>query len=291
MTERRVEWRIDAANSRPIRLLIYGWIGLLGGGTLLALGFALLFAVGAAVAGEYALLALVVVLFLVGGPFSLLYLWPAIESGSFSPLSQFVLDQASHPEESLGERYAEAFSWRGAVTSIVIHVVAIPALLVLDPGLLGGYVAVWFVLLVLLSGFVTWGRIDADEPSFEYRGGSIPLAAVERVRRYRLGNVVVCRLSYYPGTKTITMPSWVVMRPEAVGALDAARSRVEAPPPESAPSRLAPKVAAAGIGVGFVAFAGWIWLFVDIDPEMALYVLVMFGGLGLFFVWVGFAYA
>lgn len=291
MSERQVEWRIDAASSRVIRLLIYGWIGLLGGGILLALGLVVLFAVGAAVAGEYALFGLILLLFLVGGPFSILYLWPAVRSGSFSPLSKFVFDAASDPAESLGERFARVFSLRDAIISIGLHLVAIPSLLLVEPRLLGGYVAVWFVLLILLSGFQTWGRIDPAETKFEYRSGTIPLAAVKRVRRHRVGGVVVCWLSYRSGAKTITTPSLVVLTDEAADALDAALDETEGEPPESTPSRTAPKVVAVGMGLGSVAFAAWFWLVVDIDPGMRLYLLVVFGGLGVFFTWVGLAYA
>lgn len=291
MTEREVEWRIDAASSRVIRLLIYGWIGLLGGGVVLALGLIVLFAVGTAVSGEYALFGLIVLLFLVGGPFSLLYLWPAFRSGSFSPLSKFVFDAASDPTESLGERFARVFSLRVAAISIGLHVIVIPTLLLVEPRLLGGYVAVWFVMLVLLSGVQTWGRIDPIEPKFEYRSGSIPLAAVKRVRRRRVGSVVVCWLSYHSGAKTITTPPLVVLTAEAADALDTALDATERDPPESTPTWTAPTVVAVVMGVGFIAFATWFWLYTDIEPGMGLYLLFVFGGLGVFFTWVGLAYA
>ncbi|MXR20046.1 hypothetical protein [Halobacterium bonnevillei] len=291
MTEQPVEWRLDAANSVSIRTVMYAWLGLLGGGILLVVGLLAFVAASAAVAGSYGVFALVTLLFLVGGPFSLLYLWPAVRSGSFSPLSQFVLDVASDPEEPLAERYAEAFSWRGVIASIGVHAVGIPALLFVEPRLLGGYVAVSFVELVVVSGFVTWGRIDTAEPSFEYRSTTIPLSAVKRIRRYRLGDVVVCWLSYDSGEKTITTPSWVVLTPEAASAFDTARAVAAETPSDSDPSRNGPKVVAVGLGLGFVTFAGWLWLFADLDPGMARYVLVVFGGLGLFFVWVGLVYA
>lgn len=289
MTDHQVEWRIDAANSRLIRLLVYGWIGLLGGGILLALGLVLVFAVGTALAGEYALLGLIVVLLLVGGPFSLLYLLPALQSGSFSPLSRFVLDTASDPEESLGERYAAVFSWWRAVASILLHAIAIPLFLVLDPRVLGGYVAVWFGLLVLVSGVQTWGRIDTNEPSFAYRSGTIPLTAVKRVRRRRVGRLVVCWLSYYPGTKTITTPSLVVLTPEAVSAFDTARTAVERSPPESRESNPAAKFIAVGLGVGCIALAGWLWMVVEVDGITNPF-SVLFSLVGVFFVWVGIRY-
>lgn len=291
MTDHTVEWRIDAANSRLVRTVTYGWVGLLGGGVLLALGLVLLFAVGAAIGGEYALAALVVLLLLVGGPFSLLYLWPAVRSGSFSPLSKFVLDTASDPEEPLAERYADAFSWRGAVASVGLHAVGIPTLAFVDPRLLGGYVAVSFVLLVLTSVLQTWGRIDAVAPSFEYRSGTIPLSAIEQVHRWQVRGVVVCRLSYRPGVKTITTPSWVVLTPEAADAFETARSAAGTAPSDHRPSRRAPRVVALGIGLGAIAFAGWTWLAVDLDPGVGTYLLVVFGGLGSFLAWVGLRYA
>lgn len=291
MDDHQIEWRIDAASSRAIRLVTYGWVGLLGGGLLLVLGLVLAFAVGAAASGEYELFGLIVLLFLVGGPISILYLWPAIRSGSFTPISQFVLDTATDPDESLGERYARVFSWCWALLSVGIHLVAIPFLLVLDPRLLGGYVALWFTSLVLVSAFQTWGRIDTSEPAFEYRGRTIPLAAVKHVRRWHVGDLSVCWLSYQRGTRTISTPSLVVLTPEAARAFETARAAPVDVEPEARPSRTAPRLAAVAMGLGFIALAGWLWLFGALGPAFGLYVLVMFGGLGVFFVWVGIVYA
>lgn len=290
MTEQPVEWRFDAANSRPVRLLIYGWMGLIGGAVLLALGLVLFVAISAAAAGEFTILALVVLLLLVGGPFSLLYLLPAIQSGSFSPLSKFVLDTASEPTESLGERYARVFSWRGAIASIVLHAIAIPTFAVVDPRLLGGYVVLWFCLLVLASVYVTWGRIDPTEPSFEYRSGTVPLAAVKRVRRYGVRDVVVCWISYHGRTKSITTPSLVVMTPEAASAFEAVRATADGTPPEPRTRQPVATVVAVAMGLGLVAFAGWIWTSVAVDGVVEVYASVVLGLAGVFFVWVGYAY-
>lgn len=289
MTEQNVEWRIDAATSRFIRLVIYGWVGLLGGASILALGLILFVALSAALAGKYTLFGLIVLLLLVGGPFSLLYLWPAVRSGSFTPLQRFVLDPATEPAESLGDRYAAVFSWWKAFASIGLHATAILLLMGSDPRLLGGYVAVWFVILVLVSGVQTWGRIDTEEPSFEYRSGTIPLAAIERVRRWRVGRIVVCWLSYFPGTKSITTPSLVVLTPAAAEAFDIARSAAENSPPEPRPTNTLAQTTAVAIGLGFIALAGGLWIIMRVDGPINPF-SVLFGLAGVFIVWVGLEY-
>lgn len=287
MTQRQVEWRIDAANSRAIRASTYVWIGLFGGGLLLLFGLISLFAIGSAIAGEYVIAVLIVLLFLVGGPVSLLYLLPAIRSGSFSPLSQFVLDVANDPEESLGERYARVFSWRTAILSIVVHIFLIPALISVDPRLLAGYIGLNFALLVVSSGFVTWGRIDPTIPIFEYRYKTVPLQAVERARKRSLGDITVCWLSYRSGTATVSTPSWIVFTPEAAHAFEAALENVEGTPQEKPASNSLITLVAIVIGSGSIAFTGMLWFLTEIDPAFALYITVIFGSIGVFFIWIG----
>lgn len=287
MSREPVEWRIDAANSRWIRGCVYSWIGLFGGGMVLLFGLVLAYAVGAARAGSYGPPLVILLMLLVGGPFSLLYLLPAIRSGSFTPLSQFVLDPATDPDESLGERYARAFSWRVAAGSIGAHVVLLLALTIGEPRLLAGYVALQFLLLVVTSGFVAWGRIDPDVPAFEYGFKTVPLEAVKYTRRLSIGTVTCCWITYQDGAKTIAAPSWIVFTPDAVRAFETALENVEQSSVEPRSSSKLLSLLAGAIGIGFFGFAALLWMLADVDPGMALYVTGIFGSIGAFFVWIG----
>ena len=291
MSDRRVEWRIDAANSRFVRWVVYGWLGLFGGGGLLAFGLVASGALASALEGEFGQLALLVLLVLVGGPFSVLYLWPAIRSETRPPRSLFVPDSAADPEEPLADRYAEAFSWHGAFVAAILSALALIALAWLDGRILLAYVALWFVLLPIASGFVVWGRVDPREPSLEYRTGTVPLEAIEGVRRRRLGGIVVYRLSYRSGTRRLSTPSWLTLTPEAAAAVDRALEVAEADEAEPRASNRAVRLVAVGIGLSFLGLAVAIWLLAAANPPVAIYGSLVTGLLGLFFCWAGLALA
>lgn len=283
MSERRVEWRIDAANSRFVRWVVYGWVGLFGGGGLLAFSLVAGGALSSALEGEFGRLAFLVLLVLVGGPFSVRYLWPAIRSETRPPLSLLVPDPADDPEEPLADRYAEAFSWRGATGSVVLSILALVALARFDGRALIAYAALWFVLLPIAAGFVVWGRVDPDEPSLEYRTGSVPLESVENVRRLRVGDLVVYRLSYRSGARRLSTPSWLTMTPEAAAAVDRALEAAETIEPESRATNRAVRLVAVGIGLSFLGLAVAIWLLAAANPPVAVYGSLVTGLLGLFF--------
>ncbi len=288
MADESVEWRIDAANSRAIRLVMYGWHGLFGGGFILLGGFILFIGVSAALAGNLAVAALIGVFVLVGGPFSVLYLYPAIRSGSFTPLSQFIYDPAPDPAEPLGTRYAAVFSWHHAGIAIGLHLLILPVAFWLDPRLLWGYVAIWFGLLFTTSLLSTWGRINPTDPLFEYRSTTIPLGAIAQVRRCQIGHLIVCWLSYQRGAASITTPSWIVFTPEAAAAFEAALARAESRSAAGDASRPIERLVAGGIGAGCLAIGGWIWFVVETDPGYGVYAGVVFGLIGVFFLWLGY---
>ena len=227
MTTEQIEWRVDAANSRLLRWVLYGWVGLFGGGAALIVGLVVGGAVVSALAGEAGSLVWVAILLLVGGPVSVLYILPVVRSEWRPSLSLFLPDPVDDPEESVAERYAEAFSWHGAVASVLLNAGVIAVLARLDARALYAYIALWFVLLLLASGCITWGRVDPEEPKLEYRTTTVPLEAVETVRRLRLGDVVVYWLSYRSGAREFSTPSWLTVTSEAAGAVDRALERAE----------------------------------------------------------------
>ena len=287
MTTEPVEWRVDAANSKVLRWVLYGWAGLFGGAMALIGALIVGGAVASLLAGEAGPFVWVAVLVLLGGPVSVLYLLPVVRSEWRPSLSLFLPDPVDDPEESVADRYAEAFSWRGAAAAVLLSAGVIAALAWLDTRLLYAYVALWFVLLILASGVITWGRVDPTEPKLEYRTTTVPLEAVKNVRRLRLGEVVVYWLSYRSGARDFSTPSWVTVTSESAGAVDRALERAESGESEtSSPNRAVTTVAIA-IGLASLAMAGGIWTIDGLETGVAAYLSVMMGFFGLFLCWAG----
>ena len=287
MTE-PIEWRIDAANNRVIRLSLYAWIGLWGG-AFVVLGAAILaIAVAQALAGDPTLLLLVGLFALVGGPLSLVYLWPALRHSSVRPLSQFIYDPAIDSTESLGERYARVLSWRSALGAVIGGALILPALLVLNPWLFVGAVAGTFAS-VLLTSFVAWGRLDPATSSLEYGTTTVPLEAVRTRRSLEVGGVEIVWLSYHRGSTDVTTPSLLVLPAEATAALDEALASAEGDPPEreTAPGAglVLTVIGLALVLVGLVVAVG-----VDGPLGPRLYIGVVLGLVGAFLAWIGYGY-
>ena len=287
MTTEPVEWRVDAANSRVLRWILYGWIGLFGGAMALISVFVVGEAILSALAGEVGPFVWVAVLVLLGGPMSVLYIWPALRPEWRPSLSLFLPDPVDDPEESVAERYAEVFSWRGAVASVILSAGVIGALTGLDVRLLYAYVALWFALLILASGFITWGRVDPTEPRLEYRTTTVPLEAVENIRRVHLGDVVVYWLSYRSGARDFSTPSWVTVTAGAAEAVDLALEHAESVESEASSPNRAMTAVAVAIGLASLAMAGGIWTVDGLETGVAAYLSLMVGGFGLFLCWAG----
>lgn len=285
MGDERIEWRIDAANFRVVRWALYGWIGLLGGGALLAGGGLVAVAVGAARGGNVGVLAVAVLLVLVGGPASVLYLWPALrDPEAHLPLSMFLPDPVDDPAEPLAERYAAAFTPGRVLGAAVAGAISLVALFAVDERVAYAVAALAFVAWPLVAGFVAWGRIDPAEPTFEYGAGTVPLEAVEGVRRLRLGDVVVCWVSYRSGARTVSTPTLLAFTPDAYGAFERALENADRDVAESRPRNPAITAAAVAIGLVFLAVAVGVWLVGGVE---AAYFSAILGLLGVVFCWAG----
>ena len=266
MADTIVEWRIDAANSLAVRAVCYAWIGTLGGIALAVLASVGVGVLAAAGAGDLASVAFVALLVLVGGPVSLLYVLPAIRDSDYRPpLSLFLPDPADDPEETTAERYAAVFT--------------LPRLL-----------AAAVVGAVVVSGFTTWGRIDATEPRLEYRTGTVPIAGITNSRRFDLGGTVCYWVSYRSGERTFSTPSLLVFTPEAARLFEDVLEDVEPTDrPDPEPRNWPVTIVAGGMGLSFLAFAVGL-LAVDTVPlEVGAYMAVVTGMLGVLFLWAAYA--
>lgn len=132
------------------------------------------------------LLALVVLLVLVGGPVSLLYLWPMIREPDQRP-------------------DADQFGWIATLDPAGVG-------LAILAGALAGLVTAATVgstalyLLFVVGLFDAEGRIDADAGTLTVQERTVDTETLASVRPHRFGSVTVCRLSYVDGAGGVGRP-------------------------------------------------------------------------------------
>lgn len=178
-----VEWDAARSQSHVRTFARYAVLGLFGGFLIAITLAAAAIAVGAITAGRYDIPAFIALLALVGGPLSLLYLWPMITDPEQRPPLP-MLEWRPQP--------------RLLAASIIIGAAfSVGTSLFVDGGHLL-VLAVWFTLLFVVSFTGTSGRIDpgTDTLSVERRTGT--LSAVSSVRRLDLWSWTVFLLTYTP---------------------------------------------------------------------------------------------
>lgn len=178
-----VEWDADRPQSHLQTFARYAVAGLFGGFLIVITLAAAAIAVRAITAGRYDVPALIALFALIGGPLSLLYLWPMIT------------DHEQRPPLALPD-------WRprrGMLAAAIVlgAVFTVGTTLLVDGGHLL-VLAVWFLLLFVVSFTGTSGRIDpeTDTLSVERRTGT--LSAISSVRRLDLWSWTVFLLTYTP---------------------------------------------------------------------------------------------
>jgi hypothetical protein len=269
-----IQWRYDAADSWLLRVLAHGFVAGLGGTFLLAavgVVLALPALVGSLGVGP---LALVVLLALVGGPASLLYLWPMIRDPDQRPRMGEAVGDGAHPWTPASTAVATVVGATGLMTLIALDV----PVTVLYAVVGGSLASPMVVALFSTDARVESGRLTAG-------GSSVPLAQIETVRTVSVGRVVVCWLSHARGTgllvpRLLTVPAgtWPAVRDHLSAAVGETPER-----PDTDPFVRAVLVVAGGLflGTGVLAAPAASEAFVG------LYVGVVLGLLGILFVVAG----
>lgn len=196
-----VEWSPDLATSPVRRLALYGVAGgfcafllafLVGGFAVVTLSIR---------SGDFGLPALVILFALVGGPLSLLYLWPMLS------------DPEQRPPIPIPDWRPDPVRLAGA--TIVCAAVA-GVVLVLHPSGFLLLLAGWFTLLFLLSLTNTTGRIDPETDTIRVHSRSGPLSTVSAVRRFDLLGWTGFVLTYRP--PAASAPRFIVVPGRAADA-------------------------------------------------------------------------
>ncbi|SFR96505.1 hypothetical protein SAMN05216559_1622 [Halomicrobium zhouii] len=248
-----IEWDRSFEDSRGARLFAYVFLGsFFGLGLLIAISLvvALPLLVGSLL-DEPAMLAVVALFALVGGPMSLLYLWPLL----------------TDPEQRQGiwvSSWPAALSRTGAIAAAILgaaaHVITAwvtgmgPALLLAVGGLVGS---------LGMSLFLSSGRIDPNARTLTIRPNhwaersatrTVDLDGWTNLRQYRIGPVVVLWPSYASGSsgprpRLLTVPPRVA---DAAAPVFEAAIDVPAPERERATN---PTVGAVLVVFGLGTFA------------------------------------
>lgn len=274
-----IEWHRSAEESRTGR-----WLSVVALAPLLGLVAVFLLSVLVAVVAGFGtlfarpeILLLVVVLALVGGPLSLLYLWPLLTDPE---------QRAGLATGDIGLSFSELLA--STALGIVGHAISVVVLslgpyLFVAAGTGGG--------CLLLALFSTAGRLDTEartlstEPDvFGARrsGREIDLTTWERVSRYRIGETVLLRCTYvagHRGPRLLTLPAWV---DEHARPVIEAAVRTERSPIERNPDRLV-QVILVGFGALFGGLGGsLVWMGL-VPRRVELPVLGAAGGIACLF--------
>lgn len=189
-----IEWSHGPTDSRLLLTLGYVPLGVAGGLVIFVVSM-LLFAAAAAVAGgNFFAVGLIVLLALVGGPFSLLYLWSLIR----------------HPEQRPPfPDWVGALRLRWVVLASLFGALAIALFIQWGLGF-HPVVAVGFVPLLVIGLFGSDGEIDTETRTLRYGDSNeIELDGLTGVKRLHVGETTLLWLSFPRGRspRLVVLPS------------------------------------------------------------------------------------
>ncbi|MFC7007940.1 hypothetical protein [Halalkalicoccus salilacus] len=264
-----VEWRYDTQSSWVLRLVAHAFVAGMGGSILLAVGLALVSLPEILPHLGTGPLFLVVLLLLVGGPFSLLYLWPMLTDADQRPsVTVFTWDEEKIPWT---KRSFIVAVLGGALLLLGLATTGVPF-----DGIFALVVGAIFSPVVV-SLFTTEGSIEDDR--LVCNGTSVPLRQVTGARSQVVGNAVVYWISYTRGAGFL-VPRLVTVPAQQLDAVRSALKRGEALDPEQPePDRVVQFIVGV-MGVLFLSVAGIAGWAVD-DPVAGLYIGGVFGVIGI----------
>lgn len=269
-----LEWRFDLTTSRPLWLLAHVPVAALGGLFAWALGSILVIGIAELVTGGATLRVVLFggLLFLVGGPMSLLYLWPMLTDADQRPrIEAFTSDEMP-------------FTRRSTVAAIAVGVLVFPVLAAAGVSSRGMRVFVYLSvgLVVPLTVFSTRGRVE--DGTIRSYGAAADLSAIRGVRTLEVDGAVLAWVSYAKGTgllapRLLTMP-----------ATDRDRVLAAIRETETAPVDRNTDPIVRGVlvttGLAFLAIAALVFVSLDRDVYSRLYLSGVVGSIGVLFLFV-----
>jgi hypothetical protein len=269
------EWSYDAATSRSLRLLSHLPVAAFGGVFLPAAGASVAFVLADPGVLRSPFVLLVALLALVGGPMSLLYLWPMLADPDQRPTRSAFSGADGSPFTA---RSVGAATLAGALAVVGLVAVGVPF------GVVYALVVTSVFSPILVAVATTEGTLDDGTLTINRR--EVPLDRVAGVRSIRVRGFVVLWLSYAPRSG-LFVPRLAVLPADAdVGAVRGAlEAGIRADPELEAPDR-AVQAVSIGMGALFLASGAVAYVVVD-EPVVGRYVAAVVGGLGAFLCLLG----
>jgi hypothetical protein len=263
-----IEWSIDASTSRVLRATAHLPPAGLGGALLLAAGATVAFVAAnpEILLSEVGLL--IALLLVVGGPGSLLYLWPMLADPEQRPSVAEFSGAGGFP-----------FTVRSVSVAAVSGAVAILGLLGVG---VPGSVVYWLVVACVFSPMLvavvtTRGRLE--DGGLTINGTEIPLDRVVGVRSVRGRSHVVVWLSYVERTGLFVPRLFVVPESKRGAVLAALERGIDTDPEIEPPDRAVQAVLLVG-GALFLGVAAAAYVSID-EPAVRPYASVVLGGIGV----------
>ncbi|MCD2199880.1 hypothetical protein LPA44_08225 [Halobacterium sp. KA-4] len=268
-----VEWTYTAETSRLLRTLALAAFGAIGGLFVLVAALAVFVVGSSLLAGEFAILALLLAFGLLGA--RRLATHTALAHSENGGLHDFF---------SARELLVASVGWAaflGALLALNVPSQVVYACIL---------VAV-FVCLPVAAALRSDGYVDTAEGVFEANDREVSLAVVDGVRQYDIGPVSVLRVRYHDGATSASDPRIVTVPREDADRIRTAIESSEAEPPTNSRNPTITRTLYA-FGVGsFALAAAFAYFALTASGDATIiggYVAVFAGFFGLLFVWLGY---
>lgn len=262
-----VRWRFSPTATRSLRLLVYAAVGLVVGPVVGFVGLVL----PTLLREDAGILLLVVALFVglgVGSGRALV----GLASGELStPIHEDVRALSRRWVAGAVLTAAGLTVWGFRATGVGLE-------------LLAGSVVTGFLALVMGAGLRTDGVVDCDGGTLTYRGHTVPLDAVRRVRSVRVGPFMLALLRYHDASVGPSTPRFVVCSTaarQAIASVRSSDSATTAPEAEDYATPIAVRLVAATFGLGCLAVGPLLW--VGLSAGGSRFLAVYLGLFGLLF--------
>lgn len=265
-----VEWAYDASTSRLLRVVAHLPAAGIGGAFLLAAGLLTASVVTSPGLPDPRVLLFVGLFLLVGGPFSLLYLWPMLTDPEQRPSTGEFAGAEGFP-----------FTLRSVATAAVLGAVGIAGSLALGVPVPVVYWSVVALVFSTLGVAVVTTRGELAGGELTINGTGVPLDRVTGVRSVRLGDVVVCWISYARRSGLFLPRLFTVPTGSADAVRETLRSGVGQSPYRKNVDAWT-KAVLLGTGLTFLVAAGLAFAAID-ERAVGGYLAAIVGGIGVLF--------